>query len=197
LGLTAPYQADVIATAVGPLPVETAGNGLFPAGMPAKPNNLNLTYGTKFSLTNPDGNWSPGNWGWLDLTGGGANGLAGNITNGCTCSLSVGDSVSPKTGETWGPVRDAVNGRADGTLPPTPLTGNEPQLVTVPIVSDFSNGTTQVKVLGFAEVWLIGISKSGKAQTLDVEFVKYVSKVAIAGGAPNDFGAYTKPYLVQ
>jgi hypothetical protein len=183
-------------------------NGLFGAGMP--PNPLNncpantpggcLSYGTQFQMT---GNYAPGNWGWLDIpnpavTGGGASLLASNITNGCRCDIKVGDFISTKPGQSWGQVQPAVNGRITGGNLLAAITGNESQLVTVPIV-DWANvnGKKGVPVLGFAEVWIDSISKNSGNQVLTVQFVKYISKYASAGGASEDYGAYQPPYLVQ
>jgi len=202
LGITTPYQANVTAIAVGPLPLNGARNP-FPAGIPQDPNGAPITYGTEFSLTNADpgksGLYGSGNWGWLDLGGTGASHLEDVITNGCSCDLTVGQSITPKTGESWGPVSTAVDGLITNPgLAPTTITGSPSQLVTVPIVSPFTNGSASVKVLGFAEVWLVSdITKSGSAQTLTVEFLKYVPNDGLAGGGPTDFGAYSKPALVQ
>jgi Putative Flp pilus-assembly TadE/G-like len=215
LGLKTPYQADATAIAVGPLPVQTVQNGLLPIGMPATPENLAFKTGVEFNVVNPDpgGNnpnvsWGPGNWGYLNIPvgtdgngtqgGGGGQLLNNNLTDGCTCTVSVGNTLYPKTGETWGQVQSAINSHdPNGSLAPTTLTGNEPQLVTIPIVSSFSNGQTPVTILGFAEVWLMGISKSGAGQTLNVEFVKYISKYGKSGGGGTDYGAEAQPYLVQ
>ena len=216
LGRTNTYAAVASSTAIQPTAVTSTHNGLFPVGMP--PNPLNncpantvggcLSYGAQFQMTN---NYGPGNWGWLNIpvnwngsmgpqTGGGANLLTNNITNGCTCDVKVGDIIATKPGQNWGPVSAAVNGRITGGTLPSSITGNESQLVTVPIVDwGTVNGASQVKVLGFAEVWLDSITKSGSNQKLTVQFVKYVSKYASGGGGSSseDYGAYQPPYLVQ
>lgn len=202
MGLTTPYQANATAIAVGPLPLNGAKNP-FPAGIPKNPNGQPITYGTQFTLTNADPNknglYGAGNWGWLDIGGTGASNLQTVISNGCSCDLTVGQSITPKTGESWGPVSSAVDALITNPgLAPANLTGNESQLVTVPIVTPFTNGATAVTILGFAEVWLVSdIQKNGNGQTLTVEFLQYVPKDGLAGGGPNNFGAYSKPALVQ
>ena len=81
---------------------------------------------------------------------------------------------------------------------PSSLTGNESQLVTMPIVDwGIVNGATQVRVLGFAEVWICSIVKFGRSEILTAQFVPYISKIASAGDGPNDYGAFIQPYLVE
>lgn len=214
LGGTAFHTAAVSATAVQPTPVSSIHNGLFPAGMP--PNPLNdcpastpngcLSYGTQFQLTNTYGF---GNWGWLNLPigwngsmgprkSGGADLLYKNILNGCICEVKVGDVIATTTGDDWTLVSTAVNSLIKSAGLPSTLTGNEAQLVTMPIVDwGIVNGATQVKVLGFAEVWICGIVKFGSNEILTVQFVQYISKIASSGGGPNDYGAFIQPYLVE
>jgi hypothetical protein len=210
LGRTTQYSASATAIAVGPTVTNSVHNGLFPAGLPYDPNGAPLTYGTQYSLT---GNYSSGNWGWLDLpsgfqgstspgsapSGGGASLLTSNITNGCTCDVGVGDYVASEPGIKWGPVSSAVNSLATGASLPANLTGNEPQLVTVPIVdwSASGGGSSAVQIKGFAQVWLIGIKKSGSDMVLNMQFVQYISKYASTGGSGTSYGSYKAPYLVQ
>jgi len=211
-GRTAPYSAGATAIAVGPTATSAIHNGLFPAGFAYNPNGASLKYGQTYSLT---GNYASGNWGWLDIPagstagtsagtapkGGGASQPSTNITNDCTCNASVNSWVMPETGVAWGPVSSAVKSLADGSTLPAVLTGNEPQLVTVPIVdwSTANGGSSPVQIMGFAQVWLVGISKSGSDEVLNVQFVQYVSKYASGGGAgsSNNFGSFKMPYLVQ
>jgi Putative Flp pilus-assembly TadE/G-like len=206
LGRTGNYGAVASAIAVAPTPVSSIHNGLFPAAMPATPNMQALTYGSTFSLTD---SYGPGNWGWLSIpngwdgsqgpvNAGGASQLNTNISGGCTCDMKIGDAVATQTGVAWGPVQSAVNSLITaGSLPAT-LTGNESQLVTVPIVDwGAANGATQVTVLGFAEVWINSIAKQGSNVILTVQFVQYVTKTASGGGGTTSYGAYIPPYLVQ
>jgi Putative Flp pilus-assembly TadE/G-like len=204
------FTVAVQATAMAPSPLNGVHNGLFPAGMPPQPNNSPIAYGAQISLTD---DYSPGNWGWLDIPigfqgstspgsathGGGANLLETNIQNGCVCDVSVGDWLYPKPGESWGKVRSAVGTRATGATLPSTLTGSEPQLVTVPVIDwSTSNGASSpVKILGFAEVWLVGISKQGSNQQLTVQFVQFVSQYGSSSGGPTDFGGYMYPLLVR
>lgn len=214
LGRTTPYSAIVSSIAVAPTAVSAIHNGIFPVGMPPNPllgcpaNTPGgcLNYGTSFSLTD---SYGPGNWGWLNIptgwsgaqgpqTGGGANQLTNNITSGCSCDMKVGDVIATKTGVNWGQVSAAVNSLITmGSLPST-LTGNESQLVTVPIVDwGTTNGAATVTVMGFAELWIDSITKSGNTTTLTVQFVQYIAPEAVAGGGTNNYGAYIPPYLLK
>ena len=211
-GRTTPYSAGASAIAVGPTVTGGVHNGLFPAGFAPLPNGQKMTYGQTYTLT---ANYSSGNWGWLDIPtgtvgsttpgsatpGGGAAQLSTNITNGCTCDEAINDWIMPETGVKYGQVSSAVSQIANGSTAPSVLTGNEPQLVTAPIVdwSTSNGGSSAVKILGFAEVWVIGMTKSGNTETLQVQFVQYVSKYAsgTAAGSGNDYGSSKRPYLVQ
>jgi putative Flp pilus-assembly TadE/G-like protein len=168
LGRRTPYSAVAAATAAL-TPINSVHNGLFPAGMPPKPNGQDPTYGIVFQLLDY---YSPGNWGWLDIPNqfvggpdpgsaqksGGANQLATNIVNDCTCDVSIGNWLFTKPGVSWGPVYDAVATRQlNGTTVPPTLTGDEPQLVLVPVI-DWSTSSpgvaSPVKIFGFAEIRL-------------------------------------------
>lgn len=189
-------------------PANAAGNGLFPVGMPPQPNNAPLVYGQVVTLGE---GVSAGNWEFLNIpnnctgascasTGGGAPLLASNIENGCNCSVSVGDSLYPKSGIGWGPVSAALATRIPnpGQVAPSTLTGNEPNLVTVPITAwDGTQGTsTPVKISGFAVLWLVDVVKHGSTISLTAQFIQYESSIASAPGGP-DYGAYIRPMLIQ
>ncbi|MGH7842628.1 MAG: pilus assembly protein TadG-related protein [Candidatus Binataceae bacterium] len=211
LGRTLPSSAKASATSVGPNPIGAVHNGLFPAAMPPNPNGGALAFGTQINLTE---NYSSGNFGWLDIPIGfhGATGASSalhssdaaanlntNIASGCACDLAVNDWLYPLPGQSFGAISAAVATRANGSTLPPALAGNEPQLVTVPVV-DWSTshaGSSAVRLTGFAMVWLVGISNSAGAATLTVQFVQFVSRYASAGGGPTDYGAYMRPYLVQ
>jgi hypothetical protein len=97
--------------------------------------------------------------------------------------VKVGDVIGTETGENWGPVQSSVTQLVtQGTLPAT-ISGSESQLVTVAIV-DWGGvtGATTVKVLGFAELWIDGISKNSSTQILTVQFVRYIADTATGGG---------------
>ncbi len=209
------YTVGAMAIAQAPTAADTIRNGLFPAGMPADPNGGALTYGESFQLS---ASYSPGNWGWLNIpagsTGGstaasapqgtdsGSSNLSNNIEYGCTCNASVGQWFNTETGINSGPVASAMTAIGVGSTAtplPTTLTGNEPQLVTVPVVdwSTASGGSGAVQILGFAEVWLSSYTKSSSNELLTVQFVQYVSRSATVGGAANNFGAYAPAQLVD
>jgi hypothetical protein len=209
------YTVGALAVAEAPTAASAIRNGLFPAGMPANPNGGALTYGESFQLT---GSYSPGNWGWLNIpanssggssastapqgTDSGSSNLANNIEYGCTCTASVGQWFNTETGVNSGPIANAMATLGIGSTPtplPSTLTGNEPQLVTVPVVdwSTVSGGSGAVQILGFAEVWLSSYTKSSSNELLTVQFVQYVSKFATAGAATNNFGAYAPAQLIE
>jgi hypothetical protein len=216
LGRTQPYSVQVSSIALGPTPVNSIHNGLFPAALPANPNGGGLAYGQEVQLTDK---YSPGNWGWLDIpngfvggsdpstaqNGGGAQTLASNITNGCTCDVSAGDWVYTEPGIKWGQVSKAVSAlNPTGATAPTDQaalsSGNYSELVTVPVVdwSTSSPGSSSpVKLLGFAQVWIVGISMNSSNEILTVQYVKGISKYASSGGGQNDYGSEFHVVLVQ
>jgi hypothetical protein len=103
------YAVSAVASAVGPSNVNGTGPGLFPLGMPPKPNGISLTFGQTVTLAQ---GVASGDWEWLDIPngmvgsttstsaphGGGNAQLVANINNGCNCSLNTGDYVSPEPG---------------------------------------------------------------------------------------------------
>jgi hypothetical protein len=204
------------ATAIGPMPIQTLTQGLFPVGVqyPAT-----MTYDTPYTLSEQSsGTFGPGNWGWLDFpqcspvgsappskySGGGVPNLTTNVTNGSTCSYSVGDTITPETGAQGNsnPAANAIVSRiGDGAAPPTDqnqINVSDGQLVVVPLVDWNSNNgkSTTVEVKGFAAFWLTSLSGQGASITLTGEFVKLVDNYGI-GGAGTDWGSYSAPILVQ
>lgn len=214
LGRTQPYAVKAYASAVGPTAINQVGNGLFPLGMPYNPNGGSIDYGAPVTLNEKV---SPGNWEWLDITngevgsstsgeggdhGGGNSLLATNIEHGCTCSFRTGDYVTPEPGNKShsagvNSALGALGVEAGNDVPvPQTLTGNEPRLVTVPVVdwSESEGASKQVKILGFAVVWIENWHSGGP---ITVDFVKFQSRYATAGGGANDYGGYFRPYLIQ
>jgi Flp pilus assembly protein TadG len=197
LGLT---QSPVQVAATGGIVTAGSASGVLPVGIDSR---TSYTYGTPITLLQGDsakGTWGPGNWGALSLGGSGASNFENNVINGYDGTVSVGDLVSTETGEMTGPVRSSFNTRisAGETMDPggtwSSHSLDDPRAATVPIV-DFANinGNSQVPVLGFAEVWLVGVTnKLG----INAIFLQQVS----SGGEPNpdapNYGAY-KAVLVQ
>jgi hypothetical protein len=64
---------------------------------------------------------------------------------------------------------------------------NDPRIMTVPMV-DYANinGSSQVPLLGFAELWLVGIDSH---ETISTYFIKQVANGTPSATAPN-YGAW-------
>jgi hypothetical protein len=138
----------------------------------------------------------------LDLKSGTACGDANgandfrNTINGSSiaCPVSVGDAVDTKPGSNTGPVAQGLNSRmasgwktfsqivqvgANGQY--TVLDPNSPQLVVVPIVTNLAGGTTwpngssQVRVVGFAYFVITGCGNPSVQGTCKNSDGKYVN----------------------
>ncbi len=215
IGLTS-LTAIGNATAIGPMPIQTLTQGLFPVGVqyPAT-----MTYNTPYTLSEKSsGQFGPGNWGWLNLPqcspvgsdppssyhAGGVPNLTTNVTYGSTCRYSVGDTITPETGAQGNsnpPAAAIVTRIGSGGAPPTDqnqISVSDGQLVVVPLVDWNSNNgkSTTVEVKGFAAFWLTSLSGQGASITLTGEFVKLVDNYGI-GGTGTDWGSYSAPILVQ
>src|ERR1700730_9737722 len=149
----------VTARATAGLEGAGAVNGMLPIGIDSR---TAYTYGQSISLMT--GQYGPGNWGPLALGGTGASNFASNIQYGYTGTLSVGQMLTTETGQMVGPTRSAFNtrltagtdGYPNGTFADHSI--DDPRILTVPMVNYANiNGNSQVPILGFAELWLVGI----------------------------------------
>jgi len=162
--------------------------GMAPIGIDSR---TSYAYGQSINLMT--GQYGPGNWGPLALNGTGASNFANNIQNGASGNFAVGEMVATEPGSMVGPTRAAFNARlsagADsfpsGTLSSHTL--DDPRVVTVPIVNYANiNGSSLVPVVGFAELWLVGMDSH---ETISTYFLKQVTSSTPSPGAPI-YGAY-------
>jgi hypothetical protein len=139
------------------------------------------------------GQYGPGNWGPLALGGSGASNFASNVQYGYSGTTAVGQMLTTETGQMVGPTNAAFNARLtagangfpDGTFA-NHLIG-DPRVVTVPMVNYANiNGSSQVPVLGFAELWLVGMDSH---ETITTYFIKQVASGTPSSTAPN-YGAW-------
>lgn len=194
---TVPYYfAKMVGLSAGVVTVQaTAGlagvgsvSRMVPVGIDSR---TSYTYGQPVSLIT--GQYGPGNWGPLALGGTGASNFASNVQYGYVGQFSVGQMLATETGMMVGPTRSAfdarltagVNSDPGGTFANHSL--NDPRIMTVPIV-DYANinGNSQVPLLGFAELWLVGVDSH---DTISTYFIKQVTNGTPSAGAPN-YGAW-------
>jgi hypothetical protein len=212
------FAAAVDATAVGPAPIQTMTQGMFPAGISVAPSP-SLDYPQSVSLMTG----SSGNLAWLDLPAcspvgslppahphdRGAN-LASEITNGSTCSYTIGNIIRVVSNTEFSnhsaDIDQAMWQRIPNpNLPPpslTQLNSADPQVAVVPLVqmgtASGPNGTTHqtATILGFATLWLMNYNDAGSSQTVGGDFMQYTDQYGL-GGAPVDYGAYSQPFLID
>ena len=213
------YSVSAIAAAQNAFNVGSYTGGLFPAVFECTPpckGTINLAPGTFVSFGAKFTAGANGNWGWLDVGQGPGGAALGNaIAGGYSASVKIGDGVSTKPGATWGPVQSGFNTRmanhnamknapdpnsiCNGQNPTPPIPTGDPLLVTLPVadISPCGGSCSGVKVMGFANVYLTGMSKSGPNINLTGCFV---SNVTLGGGgdpgAPS-LGAIAPPTLIQ
>lgn len=188
LNRTVPYYfAEVVGLSSGLVTARaTAGlvgagavNGMLPIGIDSR---TTYTYGQAISLMT--GQYGPGNWGPLALNGTGASNFASNIQHGYSGQITIGQLITTETGQMVGPTRSAFDARmaAGADSDPSGTFANhtiaDPRVVTVPIMN-YANvsGSSQVPVLGFAELWLVGMDSH---ETISTYFIKQVT-----GGTPS------------
>ena len=194
---TVPYLfARVVGLSAGLVTVNaTAGllgvgsvNGMLPVGIDSR---TTYTYGQEVSLLT--GQYGPGNQGPLALGGSGASNFASNVQNGYSGTISVGQMLTRETGQMVGPTRSSfnarltagVNGFPGGTFANHSI--DDTRIVTVPMVNFANiNGSSQVPVLGFAELWLVGMDSH---ETITTYFINQVTVGTPSSTAP-DYGAW-------
>lgn len=163
-------------------------NQLVPVGIDSR---TTYTYGQQVNLTT--GQYGPGNWGPLAFGDTGASTFASNVQYGYVGQFSIGQMLLTQPGMMTGPTRTAFNARIiagadmypDGTFASHSM--DDPRLLTVPMV-DYAdiNGSSQVPLLGFAELWLASIDSN---LTITTYFIRQVANGTPSPNAPN-YGAW-------
>jgi hypothetical protein len=174
--------------------VERAG-GVIPIGIGA---GTNLTPGERITLKG--GRIGPGNWAPLALGRDGAKTYQWNIENGYPGELAIGDVVATEPGNMVGPTRAGFDARIsagmefDSSASPSSYELGDPRVVTVPII-DYAGvqGKDHLEVIGFAEVWIDGVTGKGEVTIYPLRQVAYASQ---PGSDAPDFGAYS-PRLLE
>ncbi len=182
-------QVHAYATAqIGTL---TSATGIVPIGVASQ----TLVYGQEVNLSDGAGDGQSGNYGFLDFSGQGANGLETDIENGFDFPLSVGEQVSTKPGIMSGPVSTAVNYRlaqaqscADCSSFQT-AQSDCPRVMYLPIVNTLDvSGKKDVTILGFAAFYLEGLVGDGGHQQIVGRFIQMVRPGTI--GIGQNYGTY-------
>jgi hypothetical protein len=207
----------VSATAAGAAggPIGTVTQGMFPVGLQCtNPCSLSsfdpgqsVSFGQKFV-----GGLAPGNWQWLDVSGGHGGGdplLASAIQNGASTSFSVGGTIYSEPGNKGksGPVKGAFSTRmascntisdpcTSGGGNPTNIPPGDPCVVVVPAVDYHGcTGSCGLTIEGFALIYIEPTTSS----STDIEgcFVKAVTANSIATSSAPALGALQVPTLTQ
>ena len=168
------YTVSAGATATAGGPIGTVTQGLFPVGLqctsPCSLSSLDpgqsVSFGLKFV-----GGLAPGNWQWLDPTGGSGGGdsaLSSAIQNGASASFTIGDPIQSEPGNKGnsGPVNNALAARLNscpsiadpctsGGGNPSDIPAGDPCLVVIPAVDYHGcTGSCSMTIEGFAEIYL-------------------------------------------
>jgi hypothetical protein len=203
LGLT---QGAVAARATAGLNNTLTPLGMLPIGLPCSASdsskaNCNGKYiqysqgGGLYNLNTKFPLGATGSWGKLALGDSGVATFENNIIYGYNGTpLNVGDLVSPQTGNTGQPTVDAFDTRMSdageswsgaNTTPPATLSSTDPQAVLVPMV-DFTGGngnSQQFPITGFAEMYIVTVTKSGNNVELDGYFIQPLANNGIAANS--------------
>jgi Flp pilus assembly protein TadG len=214
LGLNT-YTVAAGATATAGGPIGTVTQGLFPVGLqctsPCSLSSLDpgqsVSFGAKFV-----GGLAPGNWQWLDPTGGSGGGdsaLSSAIQNGASASFTIGDPIQSEPGNKGnsGPVSTALADRLNscpsiadpctsGGGNPSDIPAGDPCLVIVPAVDYHGcTGSCSLTIEGFAEIYLEPATTTGT--NINGCFVSAVAANTIASSTAPALGALQVPVLIQ
>jgi len=154
-----------------------------------------------------------GSWGKLALGGTGISTFDNNIIYGYNGpALSLGDMVSPETGNAGQPTISAFDTRMSNAgeswstanpTPPATLSFTDPQTVLVPMV-DFTGGngnSQQFPITGFAEMYIVSVKKTGGDIQINAYFIQPIANNGIASNtscSPNSVGTGAcVPVLLQ
>jgi hypothetical protein len=216
LGLNT-YAVSATAAAQAGGPIGTVTQGLFPVGLqctnPCSLSSLDpgqsVSFGSKFV-----GGLAPGNWQWLNPTGGtggGDSALSYAIQNGSPTLFSIkppNNVIESEPGNKGnsGPVTsslaarlascDSITDPCSGGGNPNDIPPGDPCLVVVPAVDYHGcTGNCPLVIEGFAMIYLEAATTTGTH--IDGCFVKAISADSIASSSAPGLGALQVPSLTQ
>lgn len=212
------YTVSATASAQAGGSVGTVLQGLFPVGLqctsPCSLSSLDpgqsVSFGAKFV-----GGLAPGNWQWLNPTGGsggGDSGLSAAIENGSSAEFSINPpnnviESEPGNKGNSGPVKSALSNRlskcssiadpctsAGGN--PSDIPANDPCLVVVPAVDYHGcTGNCSLTIEGFAMIYLEPATTT--STNINGCFVKEITADSIASSSAPGLGALQPPALTN
>ena len=217
LGLNS-YSVSASASAQAGGSVGTVKQGLFPVGLqctsPCSLSSLDpgqsVSFGAKFV-----GGLAPGNWQWLNPTGGSGGGdsaLSAAIENGSSALFSINPpnnviQSEPGNKGNSNPVKTALADRLNRcssiTDPctsaggnPTDIPANDPCLVVVPAVDYHGcTGNCSLTIEGFAMIYLEAATTT--STNINGCFVKEITADSIASSSAPGLGALQPPALTN
>jgi len=220
LGLT---NGAVAARATAGINNAVSYRGMLPIGLPctkaqSASANCNGQYrqysqgGGIYNLSTKFPQGATGSWGKLALGGTGISNFDTNIIYGYNGpALSIGDPVSPETGNAGQPTISAFDTRMSNggkswgsdTVPPGNLSPTDPQTVLVPMV-DFTGGngnSQQFPITGFAEMYIVSVQKNGGDIQINAYFIQPLANNGIASNTSCSPTSFTTgscvPVLLQ
>ena len=216
LGLST-YNVAATASAQAGGPIGTVKQGLFPVGLQCtNPCSLSsfdpgqdVSFGDKFV-----GGLAPGNWQWLNPTGGSGGGdsaLSSAIEDGSSALFSINPpnnviQSEPGNKGNSGPVKTALAARlascdsitdpCSGGGNPSDIPPGDPCLVVVPAVDYHGcTGNCPLTIEGFAMIYLEAATTT--STHIDGCFVKAITADSIAIASAPGLGALQVPALTQ
>lgn len=185
-------QFTVNASATAGLQALNSATGVLPIGLDSA---TPYVYGQ--NITIHEKGCGPGCWQGLALqsasygsTGGAA--FQQNLSQGCACTVTVGNTVSSEPGAKVGPTQAGVAALIAAGQASDPsgtwsshAPGDARAAVLVLTSWNGCNGSCSVPVVGFAQVWVVGYSGSD----INVVFIQQVALGTAGGTAPAD-GAF-------
>ena len=164
------------------------------------------------SLKYGAGSSGGGDFGALAVDGTGASIYRDDIAYGADTLLKAGDLLNPQTGNMVGPTaagvvdrfalpapsgcpgnarNDVLKSNPDGSVTIRPGCEDSPRIIIIPVVNRIQN-PLQSTILGFAFMYLTGITGNGGSQQVHGEFVQFMTELPNAvyagfgGGARKD-----------
>ena len=179
----------------------TGQYGLVPIGLQASTSySYNTAVQLAYNGNSQNGQWGPGNWGYLQLGSPGGMTLRQNIADGYSGPLQVDNWVNSQTGLQIGTGGTGLQDRINAGLSSDPTgtfsnhTLTDPRVMFVPMVDwNSPNGTSGVEIVGFAALWLDSVN----GPTIDAHFISQVAPESLPNTSSPYAGTRGAPILIK